>query len=244
MTKFFSALFGEFAKIESPGFLAQVFIFLFAKAFKIDFSDAKKKKFKSLYGMFTREVMRDLSHLEPHFFIHPADGKLVSFGKVQKGQVFLVKGKNYSLEELVGEEEAENFKEAYFYNYYLSPKDYHRVHHPVGGKFLKTYLIKGALYPVATWFVKRCPDVFAKNARTVSIIESLGYGRVATVMVGALNVGSLEMKRGFFTEPLKEPVAVGEHLGTFGLGSSVVVLTTKELKITTGPCFFGGKVAP
>jgi phosphatidylserine decarboxylase len=238
MTKLLSALFGELAKIERPRFLAKLIIFLFAKAFGIDFSNAVKKKFTSLYDMFTREIARDLSHLEPHNFIHPADGKLVSFGKVSDGHVFLVKGKEYKLEELVGAEEAKNNKSSYFYNYYLSPKDYHRVHHPIGGKFLKTYLIDGALYPVAGWFVKLCPDVFAKNARTVSIVESLAHGRVVTVMVGALNVGSLEMKRGLFDKESREPVAVGEHLGTFGLGSSVVVLTTKNLDVEIGKTMF------
>lgn len=238
MTKLLSSLFGDFSKIESPGFLAQLIIFVFKKIFRIDLSDAQKPKFKSLYDMFTREIVRDLSHLEPHNFIHPADGKLVSFGKVEKGQVFLIKGKNYSLVELIGEEEAEFFKDSYFYNYYLSPKDYHRVHHPMGGRFLKSYLIEGALYPVAGWFVKLCPDVFAKNARTVSVVESLGHGRVATVMVGALNVGSLEMAKGLFDKPLKEPVAVGEHLGTFGLGSSVVVLTKQKLRVEVGKTLF------
>lgn len=239
MTKLLSSLFGDFSKIENPKFLAQLIIVVFKFLFRIDLSDAEKPKFKSLYDMFTRSIVRDLGHMEPHNFIHPADGKLVSFGKVKEGQVFLIKGKNYSLKELLGnDEETENFKNSYFYNYYLSPKDYHRVHHPIGGKFLKTYLVEGALYPVAGWFVKLCPDVFAKNARTVSIVESLGHGRVATVMVGALNVGSLEMVKGLFESPLKESVAVGEHLGTFGLGSSVVVLTKKELDVKVGKTFF------
>jgi len=238
MTKLLSALFGEFAKIERPRFLAWLIILVFSKAFRINFSDAVKKKFSSLYDMFTREIARDLSHLEPHNFIHPADGKLVSYGKVSDGHMFLVKGKEYLLEELVGPDEAKNHKESFFYNYYLSPKDYHRVHHPIGGKFLKTYLIDGALYPVAGWFVKLYPDVFAKNARTVSIVESLAHGRVTTVMVGALNVGSLEMKNGLFEEPLERSVAVGEHLGTFGLGSSVVVLTKKRLNVEIGKTLY------
>jgi len=238
VTKLLSDLFGGYSKIERPGLLAKLNIFLFAKAFGIDFSDAVKIKFTSLYDMFTREIARDLSHVEPHNFIHPVDGGLVSYGRVSDGHIFLVKGKEYLLNELVGEEEAGLHKNSYFYNYYLSPKDYHRVHHPVGGSFLKTYLIDGALYPVAGWFVNLCPNVFVKNARTVSVVESLAHGRVVTVMIGALNVGSLEMKKGFFSEPQAEPVAVGEHLGTFGLGSSVVILTSKRLDVEIGKTLF------
>lgn len=239
MTVFFSYLFGAFSKIRRPGFFAQASIFLFAKSFQIDFSNAKKKKFHSLYDMFTREIVRDLN-LEQDDFIHPADAKIPSFGKVKENQIFLVKGKNYSLKELLGEE-AESFKDAYFYNYYLSPRDYHRVHHPVSGVYEKCYLIKGALYPVAGWFVKRCPAVFAKNARTVSVVNSKVYGRVASVMVGALNVGSLEMSKGLFSSGT-DLVKVGDHLGTFGLGSSVVVLVNKDFKVTEGKTLYGTKI--
>lgn len=237
MTLFLSYLFGAFSKIERPRFLARLSIYLFAKAFGIDFSNAKKKSFKSLYDMFTREIIRDLS-FKADDFIHPADGKLVSCGRVKDKKLFLVKGKYYSLAELIGPEEVSNFSEAYFYNYYLSPKDYHRVHHPVSGTYKSCYLIKGALYPVAGWFVKLCPSVFAKNARTVSIVESPNFGRTASVMVGALNVGSLEMSKGLF-EKGADDIKVGDHLGTFGLGSSVVVLVNRELKVTLGKTEFG-----
>lgn len=245
MTVFISYLFGVFSKIRTPGVFAQASIFLFSKAFNIDFSNAKKKKFHSLYDMFTRKIIRDLK-LNKDDFVHPADAKMPSFGRVKENQIFLVKGKNYSLKELLGEE-AENFKDSYFYNYYLSPRDYHRVHHPVSGIYKKCYLIKGALYPVAGWFVKRCPAVFAKNARTVSIVDSPVYGRVATVMVGALNVGSLEMSKGLFGQGSKElgtdEVRVGDHLGTFGLGSSVVVLVNKKFKVTEGKTLYGDVIS-
>ncbi len=236
MTLFLSYLFGVFSKIRKPQFFAQACIFLFSKFFKISFLNARKKKFESLYDMFTREINRDL-FLDEKDFIHPIDGKLVSFGKVQEKQVFLVKKKNYPLHELLGKE-ANNFKNAYFFNYYLSPKDYHRVHHPVSGIYEKCFKIKGCSYPVANWFIKLCPTVFSKNVRTISIVNSLDYGRVASVMIGALNVGSLEMSKGLFKDG-RDKVKVGDHLGTFGLGSSVVVLVNRKLKVKNGSCFYG-----
>ncbi len=239
MTVFCSHLFGLFSKIRRPRLFAQASILLFSKAFSIDFSNAKKNKFESLYDMFTREIIRDLD-LNETDFIHPADAVIPSFGKVVEEQIFLVKGKNYSLKELLGEE-AEGFKNSYFYNYYLSPRDYHRVHHPVSGVYEKCYMIKGALYPVAGWFVKRCPAVFSKNSRTVSIVESKEYGRVASVMVGAFNVGSLEMSKGLFVGGTEE-VRVGDHMGTFGLGSSVVVFVNKKFEVEEGKTLYGDKI--
>lgn len=241
MTVFLSYLFGLFSKITWPRFFAQVSIRVFAKAFGISFKNARKKKFSSLYDMFTREINRDLSHLTYDSIIHPVDGRLVSFGKVSDGQVFLIKGKNYSLKELLGKS-YKDFSNHYFYNYYLSPKDYHRVHHPVSGKHTESYFIKGPLYPVADWFVKLCPSVFAKNARTVSVVESKTYGKTAMVMVGAYNVGSLEMKKGFFEEGSFE-VKAGDHLGTFGLGSSVVFFIDKALKAKEGESLFGSEIS-
>ncbi len=243
MTLFLSHLFGLFSKIERPKFLAKLSIHLFSKAFGIDFSESQKQKkdFKSLYDMFTRSIDRKQNFTESDV-IHPADGRLVSFGRVKDQKIYLIKGKNYSLEELVGFHEAKNFENAYFYNYYLSPKDYHRVHHPVSGEYLSCTLIKGALYPVAGWFVKLCPQVFSKNARTVSVVESKDFGRVALIMVGALNVGSLEMSKGLFSNG-KTNIKTGDHLGTFGLGSSVVLLINKKLSVQAGATRFGEVVS-
>lgn len=235
MTHFLSYLFGKFARIQNPQWLAQIIIKWFKWQFKIDLSDAKETEFKSLYHLFTREVKdRDLNSE----FIHPVDGRLVSFGRIKDGQTFLIKGKNYSINELVGKDEASEteFEGMYFYNYYLSPKDYHRVHHFVSGVYKKAYAIKGALYPVAPWFVKLVPSVFAKNYRTISIIEN-EKGKFYEIMVGALNVGSVEMSRGFFSYSDKT-VNVGGHLGTFALGSSVVLISMCKLNVECGTVRF------
>jgi phosphatidylserine decarboxylase len=235
LTRLISFLFGCLAQARWPGFLVQFVIRSFVAAYKIDLSKAKKTKFKSLNDMFTREIKKDFSLYEKNSFIHPAEAVLISYGEVKNNQTFLVKGKNYSATELLGREE--NLEGYHFYNYYLSPQDYHRVHHPVSGKYLHCKEIKGPLYPVAPWFIKLVPSVFAKNYRTVSLVESPKFGKVFTVMVGALNVGSLKMKRGLF-EGGSEDIKVGEELGIFEMGSSVVVFTKKKLDVSEGRVFF------
>ena len=185
--------------------------------------------------MFTREIKKDFSLIGENSFIHPVEGKLVTFGQVKSGQTYLVKSKNYSVEELIGEKE--NLEGYFFYNYYLSPQDYHRVHHPVSGQFLFSKEIKGPLYPVAPWFIKLVPSVFAKNYRVVSKVISKTEGPVYTVMVGALNVGSLKMINGLFNDGA-EAVKAGDTLGVFEMGSSVVVFCKKELQVNKGKVFF------
>lgn len=203
---------------------------MFVKKYKINLSIAKKTEFTSLNEMFTREIKKDFKDFEKEAMIHPVEGELVSHGTVKEDQVYLIKRKSYSLKELVGED-SENLNGWCFYNYYLSPKDYHRVHHPVSGIYTSCTQIEGALYPVAPWFVKICPDVFNKNYRTVSKVKSDVYGTVYIVMVGALNVGSIKMSEGFFTEGA-ESVEVGDHLGTFQMGSSVVVICNKKFSVS------------
>ena len=240
LTKVISFLFGAIANVKRPKSLVQLLINLFIKQYKIDISKAKKKSFFSLNDMFTRELEKDFSAFKNESFIHPVEGELVSSGPIEDGQIYLIKGKKYSLKDLIGEEFCEElgdkFNEkgsslnaGYFYNYYLSPQDYHRVHHPVSGVYKSCTDIKGALYPVAPWFVKLCPSVFKKNYRTVSKVESDAYGTVYTVMVGALNVGSIRMPQGLFANA-EVSVKVGDHLGTFELGSSVVVICSKKIE--------------
>ena len=215
--------------------MVQAAIRAFVNSYRIDLSKSKKTKFNSLNEMFTREIKKDFNLISEDSFIHPVEGELVSYGRVKSGQTFLIKGKNYCVEELIGEKE--DLEDHYFYNYYLSPQDYHRVHHPVSGKFIFTKEIKGPLYPVAPWFVKLVPSVFAKNYRTVSKVISDTQGPVYTIMVGALNVGSLKMIEGLFKDETKF-VKSGDPLGIFEMGSSVVVFCEKELQVQEGPVFF------
>ena len=245
MTQFISCLFGCFARIKRPKFLIQWILRAFIRAYKIDLSIAKKTDFNSLSDLFIREIKKDFLAVPSDSFIHPVEGVLITHGQVKEGQIFLIKGKNYSIRELMGTEE--DLEGYFFYNYYLSPQDYHRVHHPVSGKYIRCNEIKGALYPVAPWFIKLMPSVFAKNYRTVSVVESEKNGLVYTIMVGALNVGSLKMIEGFFSnEDLSTGdlsngdlnVRAGKTLGIFEMGSSVVVLCKKELDVTNGRVFF------
>ena len=252
MTLFLSALVGFIANLKKPKILINLIIKSFVSFYKIDLTLSNKNSFSSLNEMFTRTLKKNFSSIDEKSFIHPAQAKLVSFGKVKEGETYLIKGKNYSSVELLGDD-VKDIDLYYFYNYYLSPQDYHRVHHPVSGELCFTKEIKGPLYPVAPWFIKLVPSVFAKNYRTVSLVKSITYGDVYTVMVGALNVGSIKMSKGLFyttlenksdnvsnSSPRNKNISVrsGDELGVFKMGSSVVVFTQKKLPVKEGKVFF------
>jgi phosphatidylserine decarboxylase len=79
------------------------------------------------------------------------------------------------------------------------------------------------------------PGLFTRNERVAVFLDTAAHGPVAVVLVGAANVGRMSLafadlvtnrgRSGGRTVPA-EPVTVrkGDELGTFHLGSTVVVL--------------------
>ena len=85
--------------------------------------------------------------------------------------------------------------------------------------------------------VARIPRLFAVNERVTTLLET-AHGRIAVVMVGATNVGSIRLAYEDFVTNRGAPgrhwrhrdlaIARGAHLGTFELGSTVVLLVEND----------------
>jgi phosphatidylserine decarboxylase len=177
--------------------------------------------------------------------VSPVDGTLRSFGQITDGTVLEVKGQEYRVAELLGAEDlAPLFGDGSFFNFYLAPGDYHHVHVPVSGVASDLSYVPGRLWPVNAWAWSNIPKLLVQNER-VSAIFDTEFGRVAVVMIGALNVGSIKMIFGELealqarsaTGATKLPatrVNAGERLGTFQMGSSVVVLFEKKVAFDLG----------
>ena len=119
---------------------------------------------------------------------------------------------------------------------YLSPSMYHRVHSPVDGRIRALALrSRAASIPVNGLAVRHVEGLFAVNERVSVLIETQRFGPVAVVLVGAANVGRISLAftdlvtnrgrgraRGRHERPI--PIARGEELGAFNLGSTVVLL--------------------
>tara|TARA_R110000868_G_scaffold162538_5_gene393952 strand:+ start:9513 stop:10400 length:888 start_codon:yes stop_codon:yes gene_type:complete len=138
---------------------------------------------------------------------------------------------------------ADYFKDGQFINLYLSPKDYHRVHMPISGELQNMIYIPGKLYSVnPQCWGNKINHIFQNNERVVNIFKTeLGY--VAIILVGAMIVGGIETSwHGTITPPHKSknkffslsyqnnPIHLnqGDELGLFNLGSTVVMLFSKD----------------
>jgi phosphatidylserine decarboxylase len=126
---------------------------------------------------------------------------------------------------------------------YLSPRDYHRVHTPVAGELLGWEYVPGQRWPVGPRFVERVPSLYARNERAVARIAT-DAGTAAVVLVSAIGVGNLllghadlatggaletsriarnaEHRRIDCVPPV--PLARGDELGAFLLGSTVIAV--------------------
>ncbi len=241
---------GKLANLPLPKPLSTLTVRVFAGAYGIDAALATRplEDFRSIGDFFTRDLRPELRPISEGL-VSPVDGTLRSFQNIGSDSVpTQVKGKLYSVESLLGSDElSHRFAEGQLWNFYLSPKDAHHIHAPVDGRVIRTLHIPGKLWPVNDWALRSVEGLFAVNERIVSFIDT-AEGLVAVVMVGATNVGRISLAYAQMETNLRpwsgkkarsinhEPAIVatrGMKLGTFKMGSSVIVLTEKRL--TQGP---------
>ena len=218
---------------------------LFVKVFKINIAEAEfpLNHYQSIEAVFTRKLKSRSRTIEGQL-VSPADGFLARSGPIVTGQLLQAKGLTYDAAELVfGGFAGPPLKRDYtwFTTVYLAPHNYHRVHSSVAGRLICVRHIPGSLWPVNVPFVENFPGLFCRNERLIFDVETEGGGLVHAVMVGAFNVGRVETPHlpGFATNDwarIKNPQArefhlnpgvnlvAGDELGTFLLGSTVVLV--------------------
>lgn len=166
------------------------------RRYKVDMSEAAQPDpfaYPQFNAFFTRELRPDarLADPDPSSLISPADGRISQAGRIVDGRIFQAKGQDYSAAELLGDEAAAApYRDGRFVTIYLSPRDYHRVHMPLGGTLKETVHVPGRIFSVAPFAVEAIPRLFARNERLVCHFDS-PHGPFVVVMVGAVLVSSV-----------------------------------------------------
>jgi phosphatidylserine decarboxylase len=239
-----SRMTGVLVSMKLPPPLGRWSVLCFAKYFRINLNEAEFgiEKYPTIQALFTRRLKVGLRTAKGKL-VHPCDSNISSHGRIQSGEVLQAKGLNYSLRELLGEENSEvvdKFIGGYYITYYLCPTDYHRVHSPADWDVQKLRHIPGDLWPVNEASVRKVPKLFSKNERVVGLGNS-SSGRLAMVMVGATNVGNIKIA---FQAPAK--LKVLDEFGTFNMGSTVILVLDSSHKvenITSGPVLLGQAIS-
>ncbi|OGV42146.1 MAG: phosphatidylserine decarboxylase [Legionellales bacterium RIFCSPHIGHO2_12_FULL_42_9] len=177
--------------------------------------------------------------------ISPVDGVISQLGLITQGQLLQAKGHEYAVDELLACAPAlsQLFDGGQFATFYLSPKDYHRIHMPCEGTLREMIYIPGQLFSVQPRTASTIPKLFVRNERLVIFFDTK-YGLMAMVLVGAVVVGAMstvwhgdvfrtKIKSFYNYTSLDQTIvlAKGEEMGHFKLGSTVILLFAKESPI-------------
>lgn len=194
---------------------------------------------------FIRHLKPECRPLASADIVVPVDGCVSEIGAIEADQIIQAKGRYYSVQELLAcdPKRAQQFHQGRFATLYLSPKDYHRVHMPIGAELLSMTYVPGALFSVQPAAVRLIPGLFARNERLVVWFETAA-GLMAMVLVGATIVGAIGTAWGGDVKRSKKSVhfdyqktkngktlGQGEEMGYFKLGSTVVVLFANGDKV-------------
>lgn len=203
-------------------------------------------EYDSVLSFFTRRLKPGLRPIDPdpRVLVSPVDGAYLVGGPVGEGKLFQAKGRTFTLNALLADENAEKtFAHGSYFTLYLSPKDYHRIHSPVAGVVTGSTYLPGELFPVNAAAVAHVDELFARNERLITHVQSEVFGRVEVVKVGATcvghikvpyddtiatNCGAREVERKTYSPPI--PIEKGGECGVFEMGSTVILVIEKPIE--------------
>ncbi len=214
-------------------------ITLYCWFYDIDLSPFEKKQARD-YSCLRKFFCRKFDDIEKRrpiatdHWVSPADGKVTYAEKVSLDATIIAKGQGFSPSKLVREEVKQEYHAT---TIYLSPKDYHRIHMPH-----KATLVsindgngEGLLRSVRPENIDQYPELYSENKRTVLRFRYEDEDKASqhdffVVFVGALIVGKI-VTEDDNESPLKleKEINKGEQIGFFTFGSTVIMLTPKEL---------------
>jgi phosphatidylserine decarboxylase len=155
-----------------------------------------------------------------------SEARYFGYDSLKDDESIPVKGKFLTAKALLANEKwTKYFEEGPCLLARLCPVDYHRYHFPDNGEVLDFYPISGALHSVNPLALKKVPEVFSINERTVTILETEQFGKLAYVEVGAICVGKIVQSRS-----MTGSFQRGEEKGYFLFGGSTVIVLGEKGK--------------
>ncbi len=213
----------------------------FAHRYGIDLSECPGlETYRSFGEFFARPLEHGRRPIAPggDVVVSPVDAAVSEAGVAEGGRLVQAKGIDYTAAALLADDAlARRLEGGAYATLYLSPRDYHRIHFPLGGSVLGWRYVPGRLWPVNQASVRGVRGLFAMNERLVTVLDT-PLGRCAVVAVGATVVGRVHAyydpavprtnepgaspRRRDYGTPI--PVEKGQELGAFEMGSTVIVL--------------------
>ncbi|MDM5190050.1 phosphatidylserine decarboxylase [Bacillus sp. DX4.1] len=207
--------------------LSSIIISSYAKVFQLQQDEMEKdlKEYRTLHELFTRKLKEGKRFIDADVssIVSPVDGVFADYGPIEETKTFDIKGKRYSIVDMLGNESrAKRYAGGTYMVIYLSPSHYHRIHSPLSGTVTERFVLGRKSYPVNEAGMKYGKEPLSKNYRSVTEVDSKGK-HMALVKVGAMFVNSIELLHE------RSTVQKGEEMAYFTFGSTVVLLFEKEM---------------
>ncbi|WP_040207900.1 phosphatidylserine decarboxylase [Neobacillus jeddahensis] len=199
----------------------------FAKVYHLNQEEMEKdvSDYSTLHDLFIRTLKKGARQIDnsDDSVVSPVDAVIEDVGTIRKTSDIVVKGKIYSIEEMLGDRERlTKYINGTYMILYLSPSHYHRIHSPVNGIVTKQWTRGSKSYPVNKWGLKYGRHTLAKNYRVITEVKTTN-GHISIVKVGAMFVNSIE------TTHKGTELKKGEEMAYFSFGSTVVLLFEKDV---------------
>jgi phosphatidylserine decarboxylase len=196
----------------------------FIEEFNIDSSEFLEAidAFKSFNDFFIRRLKPEARSLDKRdeVLIAPADARYLVFPDIDAVDGFWVKGKKFSLEELLQDAPlAKRYAKGAMAIARLCPVDYHRFHFPCDSMPSPARLINGPLYSVSPLALKKNISYLSENKRMITTLQTKQFGTILFIEVGATNVGAIHQ-----TYTPNQACVKGEEKGYFSFGGSSLLL--------------------
>jgi phosphatidylserine decarboxylase len=199
----------------------------FAKIYHLNQMEMENQlhDFPTLHDLFIRKLKKGARTIDqqPRSVVSPVDAVIEDIGMINETSEIEVKGKIYSIEEMLGDQQSvRKYINGTYMILYLSPSHYHRIHSPVTGTVLKQWSLGSRSYPVNKWGLKYGKKTLSKNYRVITEVKT-NFGMAAIVKVGAMFINSIELIHS------GDELTKGEEMAYFSFGSTVVLLFEKEI---------------
>ena len=228
-----SRIWGRLMRLRRPIFLAKWMIRRFQAHYRISMAEflGTADDYRSLSEFFLRPLDPKKRPLLPDkgSLLVPADGRLSELELIAEDRATQVKGWNFPLSLLLGEQ-VDFSKKWHLATIYLSPSNYHRFHYPLAGRITGSFHGGTRLFPVNDFSVNRVKRLYIRNERVVTRF-TIRDDRFYMVAVGATFVGNIGMRylpAGL--PPLNRwqefDIAVEQaaEMGHFAMGSTIILL--------------------
>lgn len=190
---------------------------------KIETALLEKQKFRSYNDFFTRKLKEGgrVVDMQPTALISPCDSKLSAY-TIGKDSSFIIKGTPYTVNDLLGGDKIyKDFLGGTCLVFRLAVDDYHRYCYFDNGKKGDNKYLKGVLHTVHPIVVGEY-DIYKRNCREYTVMNTENFGTAVQVEVGALMVGKIKNFHAAHT------FKRGEEKGMFEFGGSTIVLLLKK----------------